>query len=36
VKASRNDLTTGEDANLTDQIQLAATVTPIYAVLPRL
>ena len=36
VKASRNDLDSAEDANLTDQITLSATVVRIYAVLPRL
>lgn len=35
VKASRNDLDSTEDANLTDQITLAVEVTPRYAVLPR-
>lgn len=35
VKASRNDLDSAEDANLTDQISLAVEVTPRYAVLPR-
>jgi hypothetical protein len=35
VKASRNDLDTAEDANLTDQIQLTATVTPRCTVIPR-
>jgi hypothetical protein len=35
VKASRNDLTVAEDANLTDQIKLIATVTPRYTVIPR-
>jgi hypothetical protein len=35
VKASRNDLTTAEDANLTDQIALKVTVTPRCTVIPR-
>jgi hypothetical protein len=35
AKASRNDLTSAEDANLTDQIALSAVITPRYSVTPR-
>jgi hypothetical protein len=35
IKASRNDLDTAEDANLTDTISLSVSVTPRYTVVPR-
>jgi hypothetical protein len=35
VKASRNDLATAADDNLTDQITLVATITPRCSVIPR-
>jgi hypothetical protein len=35
AKASRNDLSSAEDANLTDQILLEATITPRCSVVPR-